>query len=45
LAPVKTEPAASEPQAPEPVLETAAAEAEPEDAAKPRRRGWWSIGR
>ena len=37
--------AESEPQELERVLETAEAEAEPEDPAKPRRRGWWSVGR
>ncbi|MGR3759182.1 Rne/Rng family ribonuclease [Roseobacteraceae bacterium NS-SX3] len=29
---------------PEPVLETAEAEPEPASPAKPKRRGWWSIG-
>jgi ribonuclease E len=42
---VAPEPAAA-PEAPEPVLETAAADsAASVDSDKPRRRGWWSMGR
>ncbi|WP_444666765.1 Rne/Rng family ribonuclease [Cereibacter changlensis] len=37
--------APSEPAAVEPVAEAAPAEAAAEDAPKPKRKGWWSIGR
>ncbi|MEM6387003.1 MAG: Rne/Rng family ribonuclease [Pseudomonadota bacterium] len=36
---------AETPPEPEPALATAASEPEPEKTAKPRRKGWWSIGR
>ena len=45
----KPEPAGVEQTRPEPVLETVAADAPaatgPEEDDKPRKRGWWSIGR
>ncbi|MDP2087000.1 MAG: ribonuclease E/G [Gemmobacter sp.] len=42
-APVAAAPAADWPQADAPVVETATAE--PEAEGKPRRKGWWSLGR
>jgi ribonuclease E len=41
---VAAEPVAKEPAAKKPVAAEAAAE-EADDPSKPKRRGWWSIGR
>ena len=41
----KVAPKSKEESAPEPALEPAEAEAAPEEPAKPKRRGWWSLGK
>ncbi len=42
--PVVEEPVQAAEETPEPVLETVVEEREPAQPAKPKRRGWWSLG-